>query len=175
MTGQSHATNRLPRFDYHVGFVSAPGGFDCSPQEFLRVAPQRTGVIQRVLSIQGYNQTLPIEGRARSFHLVEEAVMALGFSRCQVVGARFWIADTVIELVHAVSGDLQWPGQQGAREDLASCRRDPCQRFSLFLQNVLVVLQVHHFEIASDPPLALECGDLNPATMATPFPACRSW
>ena len=86
MTGQSHATDRSPRFDYHVGFVSAPGGFDCSPQEFLRVAPQRTGVIQRVLSIQGYDQTLPIEGRARSFHLIEEAVMALGFSRCQVVG-----------------------------------------------------------------------------------------
>ena len=33
------------------------------------VAPQRTGVIQRVLSIQGYDQSLPLEARARSFHL----------------------------------------------------------------------------------------------------------
>jgi maleate cis-trans isomerase len=75
-----------PRFDHRAGFIAAPGGFDCSPQEFLRVAPRKTGVIQRVLAIENYDQSLPLAGRAKNFGLIEEAALALGLSQCHAVG-----------------------------------------------------------------------------------------
>lgn len=42
----------------HVGFVTTPKYFDDAVQEFLKVAPDGVGVIQRVLSLDGYTYDL---------------------------------------------------------------------------------------------------------------------
>lgn len=72
------------RYGAYAGFVTTPKYFDDSPQQFLQVAPQRTGIVQRVLSVPDYSYEL--DQRSRNFHLLEEAHVALADSDCEVVG-----------------------------------------------------------------------------------------
>lgn len=72
------------RYGAYTGFVTTPKYFDDSPQQFLQVAPQRTGIVQRVLSVPDYSYEL--DQRAVNFHLLEEAHIALADSYCEVVG-----------------------------------------------------------------------------------------
>ncbi len=72
------------RYGAYAGFVTTPKYFDDSPQQFLQVAPQRTGIVQRVLSVPDY--TYGLDQRSKNFHLLEEAHNALADSFCDVVG-----------------------------------------------------------------------------------------
>ncbi|MEM7275233.1 MAG: hypothetical protein AAF547_19300 [Actinomycetota bacterium] len=72
------------RYGAYTGFVTTPKYFDDSPQQFLQVAPKRTGTIQRVLSVPDYAYDL--DQRSANFHLLEEAHVALADSFCDVVG-----------------------------------------------------------------------------------------
>lgn len=72
------------RYGAYTGFVTTPKYFDDSPQQFLQVAPQRTGIVQRVLSVPEYSYEL--DQRSQNFHLLEEAHIALAESDCEVVG-----------------------------------------------------------------------------------------
>lgn len=67
-----------------VGFISIPQYFDCSPQEFLKIAPNGTGAIQRVLHVPEYTYTL--KQRSDNFSLIEEAAACLSDAHCQVIG-----------------------------------------------------------------------------------------
>ena len=78
----AHADRR--RYQAYAGFVTTPRYFDDSPQQFLQVAPQGTGVLQRVLHIPGYEWGL--DERAGNFELLSEAAACLAQSHCQVIG-----------------------------------------------------------------------------------------
>ncbi len=79
-----------PRYDYYAAIMSPPGGFDVSPQEFLKVAPQgRTAVMQYPLNIRGYDINRGAESlalRAQSFELVREAAHYLASCGAEAVG-----------------------------------------------------------------------------------------
>ncbi len=77
-----HAVHR--RYQAYAGFVTTPRYFDDSPQQFLRVAPPGTGILQRVNHIPDYDYRL--EERATNFGLLEESAICLGRSFCQVIG-----------------------------------------------------------------------------------------
>ena len=80
------STSAAPRRRYlgYTGFVTTPKYFDDSPQQFLAVAPDGVGVIQRVLHVPDY--AFELDDRTRSFGLLEEAAVCLADSHCQVVG-----------------------------------------------------------------------------------------
>jgi len=67
----------------HVGFVTTPKYFDDAIQEFLKVAPQGVGAIQRVLSLDGYSWELTerVDGKPE----MERSAKALAESNCDVV------------------------------------------------------------------------------------------
>lgn len=67
----------------HVGFVTTPKYFDDAIQEFLKVAPDGTGVIQRVLSLEGYSYEL--DQRVAGMEEMERSALALAQSDCEVV------------------------------------------------------------------------------------------
>ena len=67
-----------------VGFISIPRYFDYSPQEFLKVAPNGTGAIQRILHVPDYTYTL--KQRSDNFYLIDEAATCLSDAHCQVIG-----------------------------------------------------------------------------------------
>jgi maleate cis-trans isomerase len=78
-----------PRYEYYAGLTSAPGGCCNEPMEFLKIAPARTSVAQRVLYMEGYNiwdGKGSLAQRAGNFSLLEEAAMCLGQCSCAVVG-----------------------------------------------------------------------------------------
>lgn len=72
------------RYQAYAGFVTTPQYFDDSPQQFLQIAPQGTGILQRVNHIDGYEYKLG--ERAKNFDLLEESAVCLGRSFCQVIG-----------------------------------------------------------------------------------------
>lgn len=72
------------RYNAYAGFVTTPQYFDDSPQQFLQVAPEGTGILQRVNHIPDYAYEL--EQRARNFDLLEESAICLGRSYCQAIG-----------------------------------------------------------------------------------------
>jgi len=72
------------RYLAYAGFVTTPRYFDDSPQQFLQVAPQGTGILQRVLHVPDYQWGL--DERARNFDLLEEAAQCLAESHCDVIG-----------------------------------------------------------------------------------------
>lgn len=72
------------RYKAYVGFVTTPRYFDDAPQQFLMVAPPKTGVMQRVNYVDSYAYEL--KQRARNFNVLEESAICLGESHCQVVG-----------------------------------------------------------------------------------------
>ena len=61
------------RYNAYTGFITTPRYFDDSPQQFLSVAPEGTGVIQRVMHIPNYEYEL--SQRARNFDLLTEAAI----------------------------------------------------------------------------------------------------
>ena len=67
----------------HVGFVTTPKYFDDAVQEFLQVAPKGVGVIQRVLSLEGYSYEL--DQRVAGMREMELSAMALADSHCDVI------------------------------------------------------------------------------------------
>lgn len=71
------------RYRAHVGFVTTPKYFDDSPMEFLKVAPKRTGILQRVLHLPGYSYDL--HQRAAAMDELEASALALAESHCDVV------------------------------------------------------------------------------------------
>ena len=73
-----------PRYRGYAGFITTPKYFDDSPQQFLAVAPDGVGVIQRVLHVPDY--AFELEDRTRNFGLLEEAAECLADSHCQVLG-----------------------------------------------------------------------------------------
>ena len=75
---------RHRRYRAYTGFVTTPGYFDDSPQQFLDVAPSATGILQRVLHVPDYRYEL--EDRADNFGLLEEAAECLALSHCEVIG-----------------------------------------------------------------------------------------
>lgn len=75
---------RLRRYNAYAGFVTTPRYFDDSPQQFLKVAPSGTGVLQRVLHVPDYQ--FGLEDRADNFGLLEEAADCLADSHCEVIG-----------------------------------------------------------------------------------------
>ena len=101
------ATKR--RYRAYAGFVTTPQYFDDSPQQFLQVAPQGTGILQRVNHIPGYAYEL--DQRARNFDLLEESAVCLGRSFCQVIGqvGTNWVhcngtsPDDIVRLCDAIS------------------------------------------------------------------------
>ena len=72
------------RYNAYTGFITTPRYFDDSPQQFLSVAPEGTGVIQRVMHIPNYEYEL--SQRARNFDLMTEAAICLGQCKAEVVG-----------------------------------------------------------------------------------------
>ena len=72
------------RYDLRAGFVTTPRYFDDSPQQFLQVAPDRTGVIQRVTHIDDY--AFELDERSRHFDLLREGAVCLGEAHCKVIG-----------------------------------------------------------------------------------------
>lgn len=81
----SHTVSpRQRRYRAYAGFVTTPGYFDDSPQQFLDVAPSATGILQRVLHVPDYRYEL--EDRADNFGLLEEAAECLALSHCEVIG-----------------------------------------------------------------------------------------
>ncbi len=74
----------VARYRNRTGFVTTPRYFDDSPQQFLQVAPDGVGVIQRVNHIPDYEWEL--EERATNFDLLEESAVCLGQSHCEVIG-----------------------------------------------------------------------------------------
>ncbi len=72
------------RYQAYAGFVTTPRYFDDSPQQFLQVAPQGTGIVQRVLHVPGYAYNL--DQRSANFHLLAEAAECLATSHCDVIG-----------------------------------------------------------------------------------------
>ncbi len=72
------------RYKAYAGFVTTPKYFDDSPQQFLDVAPQGTGIVQRVNHLADYEYELG--QRARNFDLLEESAICLGQSFCDVIG-----------------------------------------------------------------------------------------
>ena len=75
---------RHRRYRAYTGFVTTPGYFDDSPQQFLDAAPSATGILQRVLHVPDYRYEL--EDRADNFGLLEEAAECLALSHCEVIG-----------------------------------------------------------------------------------------
>lgn len=75
---------RQRRYRAYTGFVTTPGYFDDSPQQFLDVASEATGILQRVLHVPDYRYELA--DRADNFGLLEEAAECLAMSHCEVVG-----------------------------------------------------------------------------------------
>ena len=73
-----------PRYRGYAGFITTPKYFHDSPQQFLAVAPDGVGVIQRVLHIPDY--AFKLDDRTRNFGLLEEAAECLADSHCQVIG-----------------------------------------------------------------------------------------
>ncbi|MEE3276024.1 MAG: hypothetical protein VX240_07385, partial [Actinomycetota bacterium] len=73
-----------PRYRGYAGFITTPKYFDDSPQQFLAVAPDGVGVIQRVLHVPDY--AFELEDRTLNFGLLEEAAECLADSHCQVLG-----------------------------------------------------------------------------------------
>lgn len=71
------------RYLAHVGFVTTPKYFDDSPMEFLKVAPERAGILQRVLHLPGY--TYDLKQRAEAMDELEASALALAESHCDVV------------------------------------------------------------------------------------------
>ena len=71
------------RYSAHVGFVTTPRYFDDSPMEFLKVAPEGVGVLQRVLHLPGYDYDL--HQRAAAMGELEASAWALAASHCDVV------------------------------------------------------------------------------------------
>lgn len=61
------------RYQAYAGFVTTPKFFDDSPQQFLQVAPEGTGVLQRVNHVAGYDYDLG--ERARNFDLLNESAV----------------------------------------------------------------------------------------------------
>lgn len=72
------------RYQAYAGFVTTPKYFDDSPQQFLEVAPQRTGILQRVNHLADYGYELT--ERADNFDLLKESAVCLGQSFCDVIG-----------------------------------------------------------------------------------------
>lgn len=82
---RSHDVQRIHRrYRQYAGFVTTPRYFDDSPQQFLDVAPQGTGVLQRVNHVDRYDYRL--SQRAANFDLLEESAVCLGQSFCDVIG-----------------------------------------------------------------------------------------
>ena len=71
------------KFDARVGFVTTPKYFDDAVQEFLKVAPERTGVMQRVITLDGYSYGL--DQRVVGMQEMERSALALAESHCDVV------------------------------------------------------------------------------------------
>ena len=67
----------------HVGFVTTPKYFDDAIQEFLKVAPEGVGAIQRVLSLEGYHYDL--DQRVAGIKEMEHSAKALAESNCDIV------------------------------------------------------------------------------------------
>lgn len=67
----------------HVGFVTTPRYFDDAIQEFLRVAPEGIGAIQRVMALDGYS--FELSDRADGMWEMERSALALAESNCEVV------------------------------------------------------------------------------------------
>ena len=67
----------------HVGFVTTPKYFDDAIQEFLKVAPEGVGAIQRVLSLDGYSYEL--DQRVSGMAEMESSAQALADSNCDIV------------------------------------------------------------------------------------------
>lgn len=74
----------LGRYKAYAGFISPPSRFDASPQQFLSIAPEGTGVIQRVMHIPNYEHEL--SQLERNFDLITEAAICLGACKAEVVG-----------------------------------------------------------------------------------------
>ena len=72
------------RYIAHAGFVTTPRYFDDSPQQFLQVAPAKTGILQRVNHVENYKYEL--SERVNNFGLLEESAQCLAESHCDVVG-----------------------------------------------------------------------------------------
>lgn len=72
------------RYQAYAGFVTTPRYFDDSPQQFLEVAPQGTGILQRVNHIDGYDYRL--SQRADNFEVLRDSAVCLGESFCDVIG-----------------------------------------------------------------------------------------
>lgn len=71
------------KFDARVGFVTTPKYFDDAPQEFLKLAPDRVGVMQRVITLDGYSWGL--DQRVAGMQEMERSALALAESHCDVV------------------------------------------------------------------------------------------
>ncbi|MEM7321825.1 MAG: hypothetical protein AAF531_01965 [Actinomycetota bacterium] len=72
------------RYRAYAGFVTTPKYFDDSPQQFLEVAPQGTGILQRVNHLADYDYQL--SQRADNFDMLMESAICLGQSFCDVIG-----------------------------------------------------------------------------------------
>ncbi len=73
-----------PRYLAHAGFVTTPRYFDDSPQQFLEVAPAKTGILQRVNHVEKYQYQL--SQRRDHFSLLGESAQCLAEAKCHVIG-----------------------------------------------------------------------------------------
>ena len=71
------------KYEAHVGFVTTPKYFDDAIQEFLKVAPEGVGAIQRVLSLDGY--TYELDQRVAGMEEMKRSAKALADSNCDIV------------------------------------------------------------------------------------------
>ncbi len=103
------------RYSAHVGFVTTPKYFDDSPMEFLKVAPQGVGVLQRVLHLPDYSYDL--DQRAAAMDELRASALALAESHCDVVvqvGTN-WVhaagttPDEIEVMIAEVSGNIGVP------------------------------------------------------------------
>ena len=103
------------RYGAYAGFVTTPQYFDDSPQQFLQIAPQGTGILQRVNHVNDYAYELG--QRADNFGLLEESAVCLGRSFCDVIGqvGSNWVhvTGTTPDEIEAICDDIS--AKAGAR------------------------------------------------------------
>ncbi len=99
----------------HYGFVTTPRYFDDVVQQFLSVAPHGVGVMQRLLSLDGYSWDL--DQRVDGMGEMEHSARALAESNCDVVmqvGTN-WVhaagttPDQIRDQIARVSGEIGVP------------------------------------------------------------------
>ena len=102
------------RFKRYVGFVSPPGSFDFSPQQFVELCADRVGVIQNLPKLDGYPFRSDMGDGAQRLEMLRDGVGALQAAGADIVAqvGGYWAlaytpdADTAFDLEERLADEF---------------------------------------------------------------------